>query len=1076
MARLQPPASRRNGGSPRKASGSVPAQAPRATLTFRGTTARIILSPPIAPGSVLYDAAPLPADRWRVVPDGLEVACPPTAFDASPHVLRLAWPAQGLPPLDLPFRSDYRGGIDEVTDRALRGWLLDALRPDSPIALDVSCGPVTCRVHNTLPRPDLAEGGGFDLVFPPRPAASSPELVTITVEGTTYRPYGPILRGTLLPAVLAAAAAAGRALGRGADRRLFGTTVLPALAGRGVPPAPAGALQLRGSQFLTRAGVPEIDVIVPVHGGRAETLACLASVLDAGNQVRHRLVVIDDATPDAALRSALDALAAAGRIHLLRNPRTLGFVAAVNRGMALSATADVLLLNADTLVPPGFLDRLYRAAHADVAIATATPLSNNATAFSLPAPPGDPADPWGLPYQEIDALCRAENAGIVRDIPTAHGFCMFIKRAALDDVGPFDEATFGTGYGEENDFSVRALLRGWRNVCAADVYVHHIGRVSFGAADGSDEQRAANLRTLAELYPFYPAAIADFLRTDPLHDLRNNIQKALWRRHPRIAVVVTLSLDGGAARHADDLMARLAAEGWLALALTAERDGEGTAHLAVRRPGGGEGLRYPAGVPQEAAFADILDLAPRFLHVQHVIDLPESVAAFVRDCGIPYAVTLHDFFYACPRVTLLDAGSRYCGMPPAAKCTLCIRQGPIHPQIHPSLARHAERGETWRALWEAFLREAAQIIAPSEDTAARYAHLFPGLAVTVRPHFAPPGLQPVPAPAAVPSAGRLRVAVPGAIGPQKGAHALSDLVRHCSRWHDDIDFVLVGYSDREDELKRYDNVIRRGAYRPDGAVAALASAGCHVALLLNVFPETFSYTLSESLLAGLVPVAFDFGAIGERMRRLGTGIPLPPGTPPEQIVAALREAARHRADLPAAALFGTYPALVGHYYAPALADLMGSVPPPDLPQLVGLPRGLDHDGWCAGTLGLRLWARMRPEQIAFDLWVPAEARLQAVEITCNDATLTRCFIEPDGVQCVVGTLPQGPGRLLDITCTFDFVFPLAAPDVRSCAAMLSRLRVGAGGRWLDVPLPRPPAPEVATLSGAAADRWQVSAA
>jgi GT2 family glycosyltransferase len=1056
MARLQPPASRRNGGLPRKSSGRVPPVAPRATLTFRGTTARITLNPPIAPDGVLYDTAPLPADRWRITPDGLEVACPPTAFDASPHVLRLAWPDQGLPSLDLPFRSDYRGAIDEVTDRGLRGWLHDALRPDSPIALDVVCGAVTCRIHNTLPRPDSAEGGGFELALPPRPAASSPELVTITVEGTTCQPFGPILRGTLLPAVLAAATAAGRALGRGPVGRLFGTTVLPALVGRGVFPAPADAVELRGTQFLTRPGVPEIDVIVPVHGGRTETLACLASVLDAGNQVRHRLVVIDDATPDPALRAALDALAAAGRIHLLRNARTLGFVASVNRGMALSSTADVLLLNADTLVPPGFLDRLYRAAYADVAIATATPLSNNATAYSLPAPPGDPADPWGLPYQEIDALCRAENAGIVRDIPTAHGFCMFIKRAALQDVGLFDEATFGTGYGEENDFSLRALLRGWRNVCAAEVYVHHIGRVSFGAAAGSDVQLAANLRTLAERYPFYPAAIADFLRTDPLHDLRNNIQKALWRRHPRIAVVITLSLDGGAARHAADLMARLAAEGWLALALTAERDADGLDHLALRRPGGAEALRYPAGVPQEAAFADILDLAPRFLHVQHVIDLPEGVAAFVRDCGIPYAVTLHDFFYACPRVTLLDAGSRYCGMPPVAKCTLCIRQGPIHPQIHPSLARHAERGETWRALWEPFLREAAQIIAPSEDTAARYVHLFPGLPVTVRPHFAPPGLQAAPAPA--PPSDRLRVALPGAIGPQKGALVLSDLVRHCSRWHDDIDFVLVGYSDRDDELKRYDNVIRRGGYRPDGAVAALAAAGCHVALLLNVFPETFSYTLSESILAGLVPVAFDFGAIGERMRTLGTGIALPPGAPPEQIVAALREAARQRADLPAAAVFGTYPALVGDYYAPALVDLMESTPPPDLPQLVGLPRGLDHDRWCAGTLRLRLWARMRPEQIAFDLWVPAEARLQAVEIACNNTTLTRGFIEPDGVRCVVCTLPQGRERLLDITCTFDFVFPLAAPDVRSCAAMLSRLRVGSGGRWLDVPLPRPPAP------------------
>ncbi len=1076
MARLRPPASHRNGGPSRGVRAAVPPPAPRARLHFRGTTARILLDPLMAPAGVMYDAAPLPADRWRITPEGLEVACPPTAFDAAPHVLSLVWPGEGAPVLDLPFRSDYRGGLDVVNDEELRGWLHDALRPDSPIALDVACGAVTCRIHNTLPRPDSAEAGGFALALPPRPAASLPELVTVAVEGTTYQPYGPILRGTRLPAVLEVAAAAARALGRGAAGRLFGTTLLPALAAGGAALAPAGALALRGTQFLPRAGVPDIDVIVPVYRGRAETLACLASVLAAASGVRHRLLVIDDATPNPALRAALDALAADGRIHLLRNDRTIGFVASVNRGMALSATADVLLLNADTEVPPGFLDRLYRAAYADVAIATATPLSNNATAYSLPAPPGDPADPWGLPYREIDALCRAENAGIVRDIPTAHGFCMFIKRAALDDVGLFDAATFGTGYGEENDFSLRALLRGWRNVCAADVYVRHIGEVSFAATAGREAQLAANLRILAERYPFYPVAVADFLRTDPLHDLRNNIQKALWRRHPRIAVVVTLSLDGGAARHADDLMARLAAEGWLALSLAVAGAAEGGRRLELRRPGGEEALRYPAGVPQEAAFADILDLAPRFLHVQHLIDLPDGVAAFVRDCGIPYAVTLHDFFYACPKVTLLDAGSRYCGMPPVAKCTECVRQGPIHPQIHPSLAGHAERGETWRVQWERFLHEAAQVIAPSEDTAARYAQLFPGLAVTVRPHFATPGTAPAVPAAASPSAGRLRVALPGAIGPQKGAHVLIDLVRHCSRWHDDIEFVLVGYSDRDEELKRHDNVIRRGGYRPDGAVAALAAAGCQVALLLNIFPETFSYTLSESVLAGLVPVAFDFGAIGERLRMLGIGVALPPGAAPEQIVAALRAAARQRVDLPPAALFGTYPTLLGDYYTPALADLMGSVAPPDRPQLVGQPRGLDHDGWCAGILGLHLWAREPPEQLVFDLWVPAEARLQAVEIACNGATLARRFIEPDGIRSIACALGRDGRRLFDITCTFDFVFRLAAPDIRSCAAMLSRLRVGTGGRWFTVPLPQVPPPVAARLPASAADRWRVPAA
>jgi GT2 family glycosyltransferase/glycosyltransferase involved in cell wall biosynthesis len=1060
MSRLQSLKPRPRGGSGRKGASPAAAATPRATLSFRGTVALCTFTPPMAPAGVRYDGVPLPADRWRITDDGVvEITCPPTAFDTAPHRLQLDWAMPGPASLELPFRSQYHAGIESADDVCIRGWIYDTLRPTSQIALDVASGGNLWQVRNSLARPELQAkmpgllGGGFEIALPPRPADSAPELLTITVAGTLHQPFGPILRGATLPAAVAVAAAAGRGLGRSPAARLFGTALLPALLQAVAAQARPNVVQLKGTQFLPRPDAPEIDVIVPVYRGAAETLACLQSIFDGNNRVRHRVVVIDDCSPEPALSAALRELADAGRIHLLRNEANLGFVASVNRGMAQSDSADVLLLNADTILPAGGLDRLYRAACSDTAIATVTPLSNNATAYSLPAPPGDPADPWGLRTDEIDAICCEVNAAVVRDIPTAHGFCMFIRRAALDDVGLFDAASFGTGYGEENDFSLRALLRGWRNVCAADVYVRHVGTVSFTASAVRDAQLAANLRVVQARYPFYAALIADFLRTDPLHDVRNNVQKAIWRRHARITVFITLALDGGAARHGRDMMARLTGEGWLVLALTTESDDEGARRLVLRRADRAEALRYPAAAPLEEALADILDLAPRFLHVQHLIDLPDGIAEFVRDCGIPYAVTLHDFFYACPKVTLLDAGSAYCGMPPASRCTHCVRQGPIHPQIHPSLAAYSERGEIWRGKWDGLLREATQVIAPSHDTAARYAQLFPGLGVSVRPHFAPPDLRPPPRILPRAPDPHLQVALPGAIGPQKGIHGLIELARHCSRWHEDIRFVIVGYSDREEELRRYDNIQERGGYRPEDAVATLAASGCRVALLLSVFPETFSYTLSEILQAGLVPVAYDFGAVGERMRALGVGVTVPPGASPEQLVAAIRQAAAMRVTVPPAALYGQYATLMGDYYAAALCDLAEAAPPPDLPCILGAPRGLHDDGWCDGVLTLRLWSARRIERIALDLWVPPEGRFQVVEITCDGAKLLRRFIDEGDGRRIVCPLPDSERRLREITCTFDFTFRLQPPDIRACAAMLSAVQVNDGGGWLAVELP-----------------------
>src|SRR5690606_32756908 len=93
-----------------------------------------------------------------------------------------------------------------------------------------------------------------------------------------------------------------------------------------------------------------VDIIVPVYKGLEETKTCLDSVLTAANQTRYRLIVIDDASPDAELAAFLQDLHARGRITLIRQAVNTGFVGAVNRGLKLCTKRDVVLLNADTRV------------------------------------------------------------------------------------------------------------------------------------------------------------------------------------------------------------------------------------------------------------------------------------------------------------------------------------------------------------------------------------------------------------------------------------------------------------------------------------------------------------------------------------------------------------------------------------------------------------------------------------------------------------------------------------------------------------------------------------------------------
>jgi GT2 family glycosyltransferase len=128
------------------------------------------------------------------------------------------------------------------------------------------------------------------------------------------------------------------------------------------------------------------DIVIPVHGNTAVVLACLESVL-AHSGPSHRVIVVDDASPEPELAEALDGMALRRRIRLVRQRHNVGFPASANAGIAAAAGRDVILLNSDTLVAPGWADNLHAAAYSARDIGTVTPFSNDATILSYPAGP-----------------------------------------------------------------------------------------------------------------------------------------------------------------------------------------------------------------------------------------------------------------------------------------------------------------------------------------------------------------------------------------------------------------------------------------------------------------------------------------------------------------------------------------------------------------------------------------------------------------------------------------------------------------------------------------------------------------
>ena len=237
------------------------------------------------------------------------------------------------------------------------------------------------------------------------------------------------------------------------DAPLLLARAVPAVGNADAPPAGDGPSR-------APAALPDpapTAIVVPVYRGREETIACLESVL-ATVDAKSRLVVVNDGSPEPDLTRALESFAAKGAIDLLRNDQNQGFPAAVNRALAHCAGYDVVLLNADAAVSGDWLARLRRAAYSAPDISTVTPFSNTGSIASYPTEGNTQTEADSA--ISIDKLTAVVDAGVTVEIPTGVGFCLYIRADCLAATGSFDAATFGAGYGEENDFCLRARRRG----------------------------------------------------------------------------------------------------------------------------------------------------------------------------------------------------------------------------------------------------------------------------------------------------------------------------------------------------------------------------------------------------------------------------------------------------------------------------------------------------------------------------------------------------------------------------------------------------------------------------------------
>jgi GT2 family glycosyltransferase/glycosyltransferase involved in cell wall biosynthesis len=610
----------------------------------------------------------------------------------------------------------------------------------------------------------------------------------------------------------------------------------------------------------------QVDVVIPVYGELAVTLACLESTL-IDLPPWARLLVVDDASPDPRVGVELGRLAATGRITLLTRVANQGFPGTANAGMSHDATRDVVLLNSDTLVPPGWLFSLREAVYSAPDIGSATPISNNATILSYPSLEHPNAVPDLSETIRLDVLARNANRGCLVDIPTAVGFCVYIKRDCLNATGMLREDLFAQGYGEENDFCIRARHLGWRHVAVPSVFVAHVGGQSFGSAKQYLVER--NMRTLNQLHPGYNMLIREFSNADPMAEPRRRLDLARWgtfRTSAQSVLLITHGRRGGVQRHVAERAEALRGGGLRPILLrpVASRSGGGRDCLLSDGPEGGTpNMRF--SIPSELGMlTEILKGDnPVRAEVHHMIGHDHRVLDLFERLNIPYDVVVHDYSWLCPRINLVGVSGRYCGEPDIAGCEACVADaGALNEEeTSPLSLRQRSAAE---------MAAAAAVVVASTDVAIRIKRHFPSAqpnVVSWEDDCALPSADPVP----LSLDGIRRVCVIGGIGIEKGYEILLACARDITNRKLKLRFTLVGFSCDDARLAATGNVEISGRYEEHEAVKLIRRQRAQLAWLPSVWPETWCYTLTQAWQAGLNVLAFDIGTQAERIRRTERG-------------------------------------------------------------------------------------------------------------------------------------------------------------------------------------------------------------
>lgn len=615
--------------------------------------------------------------------------------------------------------------------------------------------------------------------------------------------------------------------------------------------------------------VGETAVIVPIYNAYEDVLNCierLESYTSRGTEV----LLINDASSDERIRPLLENIKSEKlNFKVIHNSENLGFTRTVNKGIGLCPSKNVILLNSDARVTPRWLEGMMYAASTDSNIATVTAMSDRAGAFSAPNIGNENDLPFGVNEEDYASAFRRYSVGVYPTVPTGNGFCMFIRRRCIDELGGLDAEAFPRGYGEENDFSMRARNNGWRNIIDDRTYIFHDRSKSFGGEKTA--LMKAGRKVIDERYPDYGKAIQFYSQNPLMSTIRYRARLALKNVtdknfRPRALYVIS-TLTGGTPQTNRDLMMALddTVEPWLlhcnseTMTLYKVEEEEDTIieqHQLKQPidPYTHKSTEYDTVVRQWLLKYDFT-----LVHIRHLVWHSINLPKVAKETGAKAIMSLHDYYVASPDIKLIDTYND-----PKSKTH---KIAPLWMNYETPDNREAWL-KKWRHMFTQALNYCDSFVTTSEsakDTILKYLDLDSTIPFAVInhgrdfDHFRTPNVNNT-------FEDRIRILVPGNIDKNKGLDIINELVALDTE--DKLEIHILGNC-----LESFDSskVINHGTYDRKDFTKLVGNINPHISAVFSIWNETWCHTLTESWASGVPTIAFDFDTIANRLKQTQAG-------------------------------------------------------------------------------------------------------------------------------------------------------------------------------------------------------------